>query len=30
MAAPGDEQADTRLRALLLDAKALRIEAAPA
>ena len=30
MAAPEDEQADTRLRALLLDAKALRIEAAPA
>ncbi len=30
MAAPKDEQADTRLRALLLDAKALRIEAAPA
>lgn len=30
MAAPEDERADTRLRALLLDAKALRIEAAPA
>ena len=28
MAAPEDEQADTRLRALLLDAKALRMEQA--
>ena len=30
MAAPEDERADTHLRALLLDAKALRIEAGPA
>ena len=30
MAAPEDERADTRLRSLLLDAKALRIEGAPA